>query len=112
MRWYTQGKADFYDTLLIGNQPTHHSSDYRLSPYGAVSYKLKAEVNFPSVWQYDAPNWLRAVGITDGVDLIASVAYERYYSDGDISIRSVSESEEAPGLVRFRVVSVSLSGRF
>ena len=112
VRWYTQGKADFYDTLLIGNRPTHHSSDYRLSPYGAVSYKLKAEVNFPSVWQYDAPSWLRAVGITDGMDLIASVAYERYYSDGDISIRSVSESEEAPGLVRFRVVSVSLSGRF
>ena len=98
--------------LPIGDNSRHHSSDYRLSPYGAVSYKIKAEVEFMDLWQYDAPDWLQAVGISDGMDLIASVAYERYYSDGDLSIVTVSESDEAPGLVRFRVFTVSLSGRF
>ena len=113
VRWYSQGKSDFYDTVLpIGDNSRHHSSDYRLSPYGAVSYKIKAEVEFMDLWQYEAPDWLQAVGISDGMDLIASVAYERYYSDGDLSIVTVSESDEAPGLVRFRVFTVSLSGRF
>jgi hypothetical protein len=77
-----------------------------------VSYKIKAEVEFPSVWQYDPPSFLQAVGITDGMDLIASLSYERYFSDGNMGLFSVSDSDEAPGLVRFRVFSVSLSGRF
>ena len=112
IRWYSQSKADFYDTLLLGVTPKHHSSDYRLSPYGAVSYKIKAEVEFKDLWRYDAPPWLQTVGISDGMDMIASLSYERYFSDGDFGLRSVSESEEAPGLVRFRVFAVSLTGRF
>jgi hypothetical protein len=113
VRWYSQGKADFYETVLpAGRVPNHRSSDYRLSPYGALSYKIKAEVEFNDLLGYDAPAWLQAVGISDGLDLIASVSYERYFSDGNLSIVSVSESDEAPGLVRFRVFAVSLSGRF
>ena len=113
VRWYSQSKADFYDTVLgIGNVPNDRSSDYRLSPYGAVSYKIKAEVAFDDVWHYDSPAWLQAIGVSNGMDLIASLSYERYRSDGDFAIESVGESEEAPGLVRFRVFAVSLSGRF
>ena len=77
-----------------------------------MSYKIKAEVEFKDLWRYDAPPWLQTVGISDGMDLIASLSYERYFSDGDFGLRSVSESEEAPGLVRFRVFAVSLTGRF
>jgi hypothetical protein len=113
VRWYSQGKADFYDTILpIGNIPKHHSSDYRLSPYGAISYKIKAEVELPDLWQFDAPAWLQALGVTDGMDLTASVSYQRYYSDGALSVVTVSESDEAPGLLRFRVFAFSLAGRF
>lgn len=113
VRWYSQGKADFYDTVLqAGSFPGDRSSDYRLSPYGALSYRIKAEVEFADVWNYDAPDWLQTVGVSDGLDLIASLSYERYFSDGDYSAVSVSESDEAPGLVRFRVFAVSVSGRF
>lgn len=113
IRWYSQSKADFYDTVLPnGDTSKDHSSDYRLSPYGAVSYKIKAEVEFAELWKYDAPTWLQAIGVSDGMDLIASVSYERYLSDGAFGLGSVSDSDEAPGLVRFRVFAVSLTGRF
>jgi hypothetical protein len=112
-RWYSQGKADFYDTVLpSGPPPSERSSDYRLSPYGAYSYKIKADVELQDLWSYEPPGWLEAIGITDGLDLIASLSYERYFSDGDLAIVSVSEQDEAPGLVRFRVVAFTLSGRF
>lgn len=113
VRWYTQSKADFYDTVLpAGSVPKHRSSDFRLSPYGAISYRIKAEVAFDDVVQYRAPAWLQMVGITDGIDLIAALSYERYLSDGDFSAISVSEADEAPGLVKFRVFALTLTGRF
>jgi hypothetical protein len=113
VRWYSQGKADFYETVLpAGGVTNHRSSDYRLSPYGAVSYRIKAEVEFKDLWGFNAPDWLQAIGVSDGLDLIASVSYERYFSDGNLSLGSVSESDEAPGLVRFRVFAVSVTGRF
>jgi hypothetical protein len=113
IRWYSQSKADFYETVLpAGVQPRHRSSDFRLSPYGAVSAKIKAEIEILDAFDYDAPPWLQRVGVSEGMDLIATVAYERYYSDGDISLLDVKESDEAPGLVRFHVFSVSLNGRF
>jgi hypothetical protein len=113
LRWYSQSKADFYDTLLPpGVTPKHRSSDFRLSPYGAVSGKIKAEIELLDLWKYDARPGLAAIGVTDGFDLIASLSYERYFSDGSFSVVSVSESDEAPGLVRFHVFALSLTGRF
>jgi hypothetical protein len=113
VRWYSQSKADFYETVLrSASIPSNRSSDYRLSPYGAVSWKLKAEVELTDLWDYDAPAWLQAIGISDGLDLVAGLSYERYYSDGDLGLYDVNESEEAPALVRFRVFAFSVSGRF
>ena len=113
MRWYSQGKADFYDTVLpAGARPKDRSSDFRLSPYGAVSAKIKAEVEFRDLWNHDPPPWLRAIGVSGGFDLIAAVSYERYFSDGDLGLVDVSESDEAPGLVRFHVFAASITGRF
>ena len=113
VRWYSQSKADFYDPVLpAGVAPKHRSSDYRLSPYGALSVNIKAEVEILDAFDYNAPAWLQRIGVSEGMDLIASLSYERYYSDGNFGITSVSESDEAPALVRFHVFSVGLSGRF
>lgn len=115
-RWYSQSKADFYDTVLEAgiteDDPRNRSSDFRLSPYGAVSWKIKAEVELVDLFEYRPPSWLEAIGISEGFDLTASVSYERYLSDGDLSIVRIQEADEAPGLVRFRLVAFSLSGRF
>ena len=112
-RWYSQSKAEFYDPVLpVGAAPRHRSSDFRLSPFGAVSGKIKADIEILDAFEYDAPPWLQSIGISEGLDLIATVAYERYFSDGDLAIVDVQESDEAPGLVRFHLFSVSLNGRF
>ncbi len=113
VRWYTQSKADFYEAILPGGTPPgERSSDYRLSPYGAVSIKGKLEYECRDVFDYNPPRWLEQIGISEGLDLIAAISYERYLSDGKFSITSVSESDEAPGLVSFHVIAFTLSGRF
>jgi hypothetical protein len=117
LRWYSQSKADFYETVLpadtASNNPARErSSDFRLSPYGAFSVRGKIEAEFVDVLGYNPPAWLEAIGVTEGLDLIASLSYERYISDGDFSIVSVSERDEAPGLVNFHVIAITLSGRF
>jgi hypothetical protein len=113
VRWYSQSKADFYENVLQSTSiPSNRSSDYRLSAYGAVSWKLKAEVELLDVWSYNTPTWLQTIGVSDGLDLIVAASYERYFSDGDLGLYDVKESEEAPALVRFRVFAFTLTGRF
>lgn len=114
VRWYSQGKAEFYDTVLAAGPtaPKNHSSDYRLSPYGAISYRIKAEIEILDALRYRPPAWLQKIGISEGADLIASLSYERYLSDGSFGLVSVSDSDEAPGLVRFQVFAATLTGRF
>jgi hypothetical protein len=113
VRWYTQSRADFYEAVLpAGAQPSERSSDYRLSPYGALSARMKVEVELLDLFEYEPPRYLEAIGVTSGFDLIASVSYERYFSDGDFAATDVQESDEAPGLVGFQVIAFTLSGRF
>ncbi len=113
VRYYSQSKADFYETLLPpGVVPRERSSDFRLSPYGALSLRMKAEIVLEDLFRYDASNWLRAVGVNDGFDLIAAMSYERYLSDGGYAITHVAERDEAPGLVKFQVIAFTVSGRF
>lgn len=113
LRYYSQSKADFYETILpAGVTPKERSSDYRLSPYGALSLRLKAEILLEELFRYDSPNWLRALGTTDGLDLIAAFSYERYLSDGNYALVGVEEEDEAPGLVKFQVFAFTLTGRF
>lgn len=113
VRYYSQSKADFYDTVLpIGVIPSERSSDFRLSAYGALSFRLKAEFLLEDLARYEAPNWLQRVGVSEGLDLIASLSYERYLSDGDYALVSVDERDEAPGLVKFHVFAVNITGRF
>lgn len=116
VRWYSQSKADFYDTVLVAgvteDNGASRSSDFRLSPYGAFSWKIKAEVELLDLFEYQPPAWLETLGVSEGFDLTAALSYERYISDGDLSVVSVKESDEAPGLVRFRLFAFTISGRF
>ena len=112
-RYYSQSKADFYEAILpVGPPPKRRSSDYRLSAYGAVSFRLKAEMHFEDLFRYDPPAWLQRFGFSEGIDLTAALSYERYLSDGDFALNAVDEGAEAPGLVKFQVYSLSIGGRF
>jgi hypothetical protein len=117
VRYYSQSKTDFYETLVTlgpnsGDAPRYRSSDFRLSPYGAISWKLKAEISLEDVLSYRASGAAAGFGFTGGLDLFLSFSYERYFSDGAFAIKSVATKDEAPGLVNFQVFAATLTGRF
>jgi hypothetical protein len=97
LRYYSQSAASFYgpyfDTLAPGQDA---SSDYRLSPYGAFSFRIKGETRLRG-WPF-------------GADWRISLAFERYISDGGLALGDVKV--ENPGLVSFNLLSVGLTGRF
>jgi hypothetical protein len=94
-RYYSQTEADFYGPYFTELRRDHnYSSDYRLSPYGAISWGLKAETHFR----------------TGRLDWVGSLAWERYESAGKYALQHVSV--ENPGLVSFNVFSIALSARF
>ena len=95
-RYYSQSQADFYDVFYtVARSDGYASSDYRLSPYGAISYgfKLTSDFEFPSgvLWQVAA-------------------SYERYESSASKAFQDVDI--ENPGLVNFRVFAGRISLRF
>lgn len=95
VRYYSQSQADFYAPWY--DSPSSdglYSSDYRLSPYGALSWRVRAETRFQT-WQLD---WMLNVG------------YEKYESAGDLALKSVDL--ENPALVSFDMFSVGFSTRF
>lgn len=95
-RYYTQSSADFYKPFFLavpadGNM----SSDYRLSPYGAISWKIKTELD---LFQLIHRDWL------------FSLSWERYISDSNFSLQKVKV--ENPGLVSFNLFSLQLKTKF
>jgi hypothetical protein len=95
MRYYTQSQANFYAPYF--DQATddgYNSSDYRLSPFGAISWGVRAETQFP----------------TGEIQWRGRVSYERYDSDASYAIGKVATPN--PGLVSFNVISFSLMGAF
>ena len=77
VRLYRQQQAEFYDLFYDPNNTTEYfSSDYRLSSYEAMSYKLKY-IKYFDTWSF-------------------TVTGERYESKG-----TQSGSFETPGLVSF-----------
>jgi len=93
-RYYSQSQAEFYGPWFDATGDGLHSSDYRLSPYGAIAWKIKAETRFA----------------TGSVDWRAAFAWQRYLSSGDYALGKVSVAN--PGLVSFNLFSVSLTARF
>jgi Protein of unknown function (DUF3570) len=99
VRYYTQSQASFYvpyATTALDLTNYEASSDYRLSPYGALSGKLRIETRI-SDWPFHMAWKLGA-------------SYERYEASGSLAVSSVDL--ENPALVSFDVIMLNLSARF
>ena len=93
VRWYSQSQAFFYAPYYATvRDDNFNSSDYRLSPYGALSWRV--ETNSGSL----LGSWkLR-------------LRYENYRSKGSYAVGNVLQ--ENPGLVDFSVISASVGAVF
>ena len=80
IRYYSQTQADFYEPFYTqARADGEYSSDYRLSPYGAISFRL---------------------GLSETIgDWTVKIAAERYISDKSYSVQSVDV--ENPALLDF-----------
>ena len=93
IRYYEQGRADFYSPYFATTRTDgNYSSDYRLSPYGALSYRLGVDKSW-SGWKF-------------------SLSGEMYRSKASYALKKVDPSTESPGLVNFSVISVSAGYSF
>lgn len=91
VRYYSQSQAFFYQPFYNSARADgFHSSDCRLSPYGAVSFRLEATKTIR--------DWTLGIG------------YESYGSDADYALESVDV--ENPGLVNFDILSLRITRRF
>ena len=91
VRYYEQGAAKFYQPYYnAASSDGYYSSDYRLSPYGALSYRA----DLGKDWQHWA----------------FSLAYEHYNSSANYAPHHVDV--ENPGLVDFNVVSAAVGFKF
>jgi len=94
-RYYSQSQADFYAPFYVtARSDGHAASDYRLSPFGAISGGIKAETRFQTwslLWD-------------------VNVSYQRYVSDADYALESVDV--ENPGLVSYDLISAGLTLHF
>ena len=96
VRYYTQSQADFYGPYFSSVPGDYASSDYRLSPYGALSGKVRLEMHIAD-WPFHMAWKLGG-------------SYERYYSSGAFAIQHVGL--ENPALVNFNVFMIDISARF
>lgn len=97
LRYYSQSQADFYEstgssvtTTENDAPPNYQSTDYRLSPFGAITLGLKLVVK-DSDWKF-------------------ALGYERYNSSGSMALKNVEV--ENPALVDFTVLSLGLDYNF
>lgn len=91
VRWYEQGAAEFYRNYFTAPRAdAHYSSDYRLSAYGAVAYRIVASKQW-GPWAFTA-------------------SAERYNSSTGYALHETDEAN--PGLVDFTVLSMSLRWLF
>jgi len=96
VRYYSQSQAEFYVPYISEGNPTYFTSDYRLSPFGAIQGGLRLEGVFDdwtkwAVWR-------------------VSLGYDYYWADDMIALGKVSVRN--PGLVRWGLLSGQISGKF
>jgi len=103
-RYYSQSQASFYGPIYPNGVPTSsngaplpRTSDYRLSPFGAISYGLRANARLGG-WPDNDMAW------------ILSLAYERYMTSADWALSKVTTAN--PGLVEYHLISFRLGARF
>ncbi len=97
LRYYSQSQAEFYGPIFQSENPEFATSDYRLSPFGAISFGLKGAAELEE-WPVDS------------IDTILSLGYERYMSSGSLSLRTVDVP--SPGLMDYHMVSARVGARF
>lgn len=91
MRYYSQTQAEFYEPFYQSvRSDGYYSSDYRLSPYGALSFRVKVAETIN--------------------DWTVSLSAERYISDKSYSLQSVDV--ENPGLVDFTLFTLGVDYTF
>ncbi len=97
IRYYSQSQAEFYE-LFYPNERSDGlaSSDYRLSPYGAFSYRLKATADMED--------------FVGNLDWQLALSYERYESSAGLAFQRVDV--ENPGLVSFHLFAARLTVKF
>ena len=96
-RYYSQGSPFFYEPVYFSpRQDGLASSDYRLSPFGAMSYGLRAQFMMED-WPWD-------------LDWRLAASYERYVSGGSLALGTVQQVN--PGLVDFNLYYFTLDVKF
>lgn len=96
-RYYSQSQAEFYELFYPQLRSDGlASSDYRLSPYGAITYGLKLTK--------DVEDW------PGHLDWQFALSYERYQSSAGMAFQRVDV--ENPGLVAFRIFAGRITVRF
>ena len=89
-RYYSQSQADFYNPIDVPGAVGEKSSDYRLSPFGAVTFGLSAVAH--------SYNWK------------VIVSAERYVADGALAMGRVDK--EHPGLLQYTLVTLGFDYSF
>lgn len=89
-RYYSQSQADFYVDADRGDRSGYQSSDYRLSPFGALSYGVSA--------------------VLDQGDYRLTLSVEQYQNDGDLALKSVEV--EHPALVDYTLLTLGIDYGF
>lgn len=90
LRYYSQSQADFYVNSDDPANTGYQSSDYRLSPFGALTYGLSV--------------------ILQQADYRITLHGEQYDSDGNLALKNVDE--ENPALVSFTLLTVGIDFQF
>lgn len=90
LRYYSQSQADFYVDADDPANTGYQSSDFRMSPFGALSYGLSVIMEQPKYR--------------------ITLQGEQYESDGDLALKDVEV--ENPALVSYTLVTVGFDFRF
>ena len=90
LRYYSQSEAEFYEPFFDPIPGVAQSSDYRLSPFGAITLGLRV------VKKYN--DWSFVGGI------------EVYESDGDLALGDVAV--ENPGIIDYTRITIGVDRRF
>lgn len=97
IRYYSQGHPFFYAPVYnAGRSDGLAASDYRLSPFGALSYGLRGQVL--------VEDW------PGNMDWRLGASYEYYVSSADYALGNVRAAN--PGLVDYYVLYATLETRF
>lgn len=90
VRFYSQSQADFYVEFDDPANSRHYSSDYRMSPFGALSWGLSLILEQP--------------------DYRITLRGEQYESDGDLALKDVEV--ENPALVNYTLMTLGFDYQF